>query len=158
MSALYTKHTHACRPLYLHFVYQPKRHTIKGQGLDPKCPPLCPGQVYQSFAVELRCHATALILAHLCRRLNAELIGYPWIRRRPSVVCPFTFSNIFSSKTAWPIKAKFFVEPPWDGGTKAYINGPGHMTKMATTPIYGKIPSKIFFSRTGGPIFTKLDM
>ena len=27
-------------------------------------------------------------------------------------------SNIFSSKTAWPINAKFYVEPPWVGGTK----------------------------------------
>ena len=77
---------------------------------------------------------------------------------RPSSVRPFTFSNIFSSETAWPIKAKFYVEPPWEGGTKVYINGPGHMTKMAATPIYGKNPSKIFFSRTGGPIFTKLGM
>ena len=50
------------------------------------------------------------------------------------------------------------MEPPWGGGTKVYINGPGHMTKMAATPIYGKNPSKIFFSRTGGPIFTKLGM
>ena len=45
-------------------------------------------------------------------------------------------SNIFSSETAWPIKAKFYVEPPWGGGTKVYINGPGHMTKMAATAIY----------------------
>ena len=75
---------------------------------------------------------------------------------RPSSVRPFTFSNIFSSETAWPIKAKLYVKPPWEGGTKVYINGPGHMTKMAATPIYGKNPSKIFFSRTGGPIFTKL--
>ena len=59
-------------------------------------------------------------------------------RRRPSVVRPFTFSNIFSSETAWPIKAKFYVEPPWEGGTKVYINGRGHMTKMAAMPIYGK--------------------
>ena len=58
---------------------------------------------------------------------------------RPSVVRrPFTFSNIFSSETAWPIKAKFYVEPPWEGGTKVCINGPGHMTKMAAMPIYGK--------------------
>ena len=48
------------------------------------------------------------------------------------------FSNVFSSETAWPIKAKFYVEPPWEGGTKVYINGPGHMTKMAAMPIYGK--------------------
>ena len=104
-------------------------------------------------------------LAHRSRRLTGELIGYPWIRRpsvhpsasvvrRPSS----TFSNIFSSETAWPIKAKFYVEPPWEGGMKVYINGPGHMTKMAATPIYGKNPSKIFFSRAGGPIFTKLGM
>ena len=32
------------------------------------------------------------------------------------------------------------------------------MTKIAATPIYGKTPSKIFFSRTGGPIFTKIGM
>ena len=36
-----------------------------------------------------------------------------------------------------------------------YIRNPGHMTKMAAMPIYGKNPSKIF-SRTGGPISTKL--
>ena len=54
------------------------------------------------------------------------------------VVRPSTFSNIFYSETAWPIKAKFYVEPPWEGGTKVCINGPGHMTKMAAMPIYGK--------------------
>ena len=95
------------------------------------------------------------LLAHLSQSLIGELIGYPWSvvrRRRPS-----TISNAFSSETAWPIKGKFYVEPPWKGGTKVYINGPGHMTKMAATPIYGKNPSKIL-SRTGGPIFTKLGM
>ena len=83
-----------------------------------------------------------LFLAHLSRRLTGELIGYPWIRRPSSVVRrrrpSSTFSNIFSSETAWPIKAKFYVEPPWEGGTKVCINGPGHMTKMAAMPIYGK--------------------
>ena len=39
-----------------------------------------------------------------------------------------------------------------------YMNNPGHMTKMAAMPIYGKNPSKIFFSGTGGPISMKLDM
>ena len=76
------------------------------------------------------------ILAHLSRRLIGELIVYPCSgvrrrccrcrrRRRPP------FSNVFSSETAWPIKAKFYLEPPWEGGTKVYINGRGHMTKMA---------------------------
>ena len=49
-----------------------------------------------------------------------------------------TFSNIFSSETTGPIEAKFHVESPLEGGTKVYSNGPGHMTKIATMPIYGK--------------------
>ena len=48
------------------------------------------------------------------------------------------FSNIFFSETTRPIEAKFHVEPPLDGGTKVYSNSPGHLTKMATMPIYGK--------------------
>ena len=52
-------------------------------------------------------------------------------------VCVSTFSNILS-ETIGPIEAKFHVEPPWDGGTKVCSNGPGHMTKMADMPIYGK--------------------
>ena len=105
-----------------------------------------------------------ILLAHLSRRLIGELIGYPWsgvclsvylsvIVRRPS-----TISNVFFSETTWPIEAKFYVQPPWQGGKKVYINDPGHMTKMAATPIYGKNTSKIFFSRTGRPIFTKLGL
>ena len=38
-----------------------------------------------------------------------------------------------------------------------YIRNPGHMTKMAAMPIYGKNPSKIF-SRTGELISRKLGM
>ena len=101
-------------------------------------------------------------LAHLSRRLIGELIVYPWSgvrRRRPSyVVRRPQCSDIFFSETTWPIEAKFYVEPPWVGGTIFCLRHLGHMTKMAATPIYGKNPSKIFFSRTGRPIFTKLGM
>ena len=38
------------------------------------------------------------------------------------------------------------------------INKPGHMTKMATMPIYGKNPSNIFFAGAAEPIATKIDM
>ena len=38
-----------------------------------------------------------------------------------------------------------------------FINNLGCMTKMPDMPIYGKKSSKIF-SRTGGPISTKLGM
>ena len=70
---------------------------------------------------------------------QGELIVYP-SSRRPSVRRRQRppFSKIFSSETAWPIKAKFYVEPPWEEGTKVYINGLGHMTKMAAMPIYSK--------------------
>ena len=41
---------------------------------------------------------------------------------------------------------------------KIYWHDAGHMTKMAAMPIYGKNPSKIFFSGTCGPISMKLGM
>ena len=49
------------------------------------------------------------------------------------------FLNLFSSTTIWPIEAEFYVESPLDEGTKACSNSLGHMNKMATMPIYGKI-------------------
>ena len=39
-----------------------------------------------------------------------------------------------------------------------YEHDAGHMTKMAAMPIYGKNPSKIFFSGTSGLISMKLGM
>ena len=68
---------------------------------------------------------------------QGELIVTHRASVRPSVIRP-PFSKIFSSETTWPIKAKFYVEPPWEGGRKVYINCPGHMTKIAAMPIYGK--------------------
>ena len=53
-------------------------------------------------------------------------------------VCVSTFSNIFSSETTGPIETKFHAEPPREGGTKVCSNRPGHMTKLAAMPIYGK--------------------
>ena len=85
-------------------------------------------------------------LAHMSQRLIGELIVYPCsvVRRRSQ------FQTSSSLKTACRIKAKFYVEPPWVGGTKICSRHLGHLTKMATTPLYGKNPSKIFFSRTPG--------
>ena len=58
--------------------------------------------------------------------------------QRPSLSSVRIVQTSSPLKPPWPIIAKFYVEPCWEGGTKVYINGPGHMTKMATTPIYGK--------------------
>ena len=52
------------------------------------------------------------------------------------------FLNFFYSITTWQIEAKFYVESPWDEGRKVYSNCLGHMTKMATMPIYDEILKK----------------
>ena len=46
--------------------------------------------------------------------------------------------NDFSSETIGPVVTKFHMYPPWVGGSTRCSNGPGHMTKMAVMPIYGK--------------------
>ena len=82
-----------------------------------------------------------MFLAHLSLHSSGsqgELIVYPSGVRHPQSVRRPQCSNIFSSETAWPIKAKVHVESPLGGITKGYINGPGHMTKMAPMLIYGK--------------------
>ena len=60
--------------------------------------------------------------------------------RRPSsgVRRPSTFSKKFSTETTRPISIKFHMQPLDIGGKKVCIFHPGHMTKMAATPIYGK--------------------
>ena len=57
-----------------------------------------------------------IFLAHLSRRLIGEPIVCPssGVRRRRRSL----FSNIFSSVIAWPIKAKFYVKTPMEGGQK----------------------------------------
>ena len=59
--------------------------------------------------------------------------------RHPSVVCPSTISNNFSSETTGPIATKFHIQPPGSLGKKNCSNGLGHMTNMAAMLIYGKI-------------------
>ena len=79
----------------------------------------CPCNVYplkRHFYIAILGYAGVyLFLAHLSRRLTGELIVYPCSGVRPSssVRRPSsTISKIFSSETAWPIKAKLHVEHP----------------------------------------------
>ena len=51
---------------------------------------------------------------------------------------PSTHQNIVSSETTRPFELKFHMRTPYDRLAKIYTNCTGHMTKMATTPIYGK--------------------
>ena len=47
------------------------------------------------------------------------------------------------------------MEPPWEF---VCSDDPGHMTKMAAMPLYGKNLKKIFFSGAKGPMTLKLGM
>ena len=75
-----------------------------------------------------------------------------------SVSRPSTFSKDFSSETIGPISIKFDMQPLDRGGKKICIFRPGHLTKMAAMPIYGKNLKKNFFSRTTRQIALKLSM
>ena len=44
------------------------------------------------------------------------------------------------------------MKTPYDRLAKIYTNCTGHMTKIATTPIYGKNPLNIFFSGEKRPM------
>ena len=50
------------------------------------------------------------------------------------------------------------MKTPYDRLAKIYTNSTGHMTEMATMPIYGKNPLNIFFSGTKRPMVFGLGM
>ena len=50
------------------------------------------------------------------------------------------------------------MKTPYDRLAKILTNRKGHMTKMATTSIYGKNPLNIFFSGTKRPMALGLGM
>ena len=67
------------------------------------------------------------------------------------------YLNIVFSETTRPIELKFHMTTPYDWLTKICTNCYGHMTKMATTPIYGKNYLNIF-SGTKMPMALGLTM
>ena len=50
------------------------------------------------------------------------------------------------------------MKTPYDWLAKIYTNCTGHMTKMATMPIYGKNPLNILFTGTKRPMALGLGM
>ena len=112
---------------------------------------------YFFITLSLLCTYQLLIyLAHLSRRLIGELIVYQWSGvRRPSVRRPSsTMLKHLLLRNRLVDQSQILC----GASLGICLRHLGHMTKMAATPIYGQNPSKIFFSRTGGPIFTKLGM
>ena len=86
-----------------------------------------------------------MLVTPLFRSPEPELIGelyrIPMVRR-PSGVRRRPQCSKVISETACTIKAKFYLEPPWEGRTKSCSRHLGHMAKVAATPIYGKTPLK----------------
>ena len=77
-----------------------------------------------------------------------------------SVIC-LHFQRTSPLKLLGQFQLNFICSLQAKGGTKIYIYvhvyDPGHVTKMAAMPIYGKT-LKIFFSRTTWEISLKLGM
>ena len=71
---------------------------------------------------------------------------------------PITYKNIVVSDNSWPIETKFHMTTPYDWLAKTYANCYGHMTNMATMPIYGKNSLNLFFSGTKRPLALGLGM
>ena len=74
-----------------------------------------------------------------CSQLNEYMKLYEYQRSRSFTdiipnISDSIFLKFYSSITTLPIEAKFHVEPPWNGVTKACSNDLGHITKMAAMP------------------------
>ena len=85
-----------------------------------------------------------------------ELIVYPW----SGVVRPSVLHNArqtSSQKLLGPIKAKFYVEPPWEGGKIVFTASGSHDQDGRHAHIWQK-PFKNFLLQNRGPNFTKLGM
>ena len=85
---------------------------------------------------------------HLNGKISEKLI---FLKTVEALVIILTWYN-------GPIELEFHVKTPYDKLAKIYAKYFGHMTKMATTPIYGKKHLKIFFSRTRRLMTLRLGM
>ena len=98
---------------------------------------------------------SSVFLAHLSRRLKGELIVYPWSGVRPSSVV-----HIFKHLLLWnrlANQSQILCGASLGRGNESLFAASGSHDQDGRHA-HGKNPSKIFFSRTSGPIFTKLGM
>ena len=61
---------------------------------------------------------------------------------------PSSYLNIVFSETTRPMEIKFHMTTPYDWFAKIYTNCYGHMTNIATKPIYGNNYLNSVFSGT----------
>ena len=84
--------------------------------------------------------------------MKVKVISWPWLKVIYIWKLKQDFLRIHLAVSNQILYASFQVQ-----GNKNLYDA-GHMTKMVAMPIYVKIFSKIFFSRTTGPIFMKHGM
>ena len=85
-------------------------------------------------------------------RFQRSMLTFDLLSKVVHIGVPSTYQNIVFTDTTWPIEIKIHMTSPYNLLAKIYTNCYGHMTKMATTPIYGKNSLDIFFSRTKKPL------
>ena len=107
-----------------------------------------------NFVLQILASKSSLLLVHPSQRLTGELIGVG----RPTSSWSLSTHSLNISETTGPVKVKFHMEPLWDGETKVCSDCPGHMTKMAAMPIYGKNLKKSSFSGTKMPMTFNLGL
>ena len=81
----------------------------------------------------------------MCKWNNLTLAGFP-LSWGYIHVYNHRFQRSFSLKLLSHSYPNFMWRPPWEDRKKVYIyiNGPGHMTKMAAMPIYGANLQNLF--------------
>ena len=124
----------------------------------------CPCNVYPfapNFCIlKLGLQGYTLFLAHLSRRLEGELIVYPWSGIRPSS----TILNMNISATSGQITMKFYQKQYWDRGKAAIGFGPDWiktLVSMATDSSHRVIMEKtvlplILSCFSSNPFYTRV--
>ena len=91
-------------------------------------------------------------------KFQRSCLTFDFSAKAAHIGVPSTYYNIVFSETTRPIELKLHMKTPYDRLAKIYTNCSGHMTKMTTTPIYGKNPLNILLSGTKRPIALGLGM
>ena len=73
-------------------------------------------------------------------KFQRSRLAFDFSAKVSHIEVPSTDKNIVFSETTRPIELKFYITTPYDRFAKIYTNCSGHMTKMATEPIYTKNP------------------
>ena len=71
-------------------------------------------------------------------KFQRSRLAFSFSAKVAHIVVQSIYLNVVFSQTFGPIELKFHVKTSYDKIAKIYSKHLGHMTKMATMPIYGK--------------------